>query len=484
MAFEMLEFSKNWKNHQDFPTYEEDEAKVRADLQLLHDETRSGLNRLIAALNAPGAAAALPFQPANGLTAQTVEAAILEVYAAVRDAAAGAIVDGTVTREKLAESLLERIYGGRVWVSMDLPGSQDGPGTDFPIGQLWLRPAFTVDNLALTDWTVSGGTAAADEEGWLVTADGTASELTAVQELGIVGSAGDTVQICLWAGDLDDHLSSLVLRCAGMEFDLSAGGGVYAVTLPADGSLQLAVTGSWPYAEADASFRLQKLTVVNTTAAEAQLTACKALEDWAGFLEGLAPFTTVRLPRKLFVQAHPGQWEQIDHECLPVSRGGIGLDSVDHGALLVGSGADAMQPLEPGAEHSLLQMENGMPAWLTQEQLAIQTGFLRAASGSYVGNGVKGRTVTLPVAPKLLIIFPQTAINVPLVLCSGMTLKGTYYVDRANDTTMSVGYQAYASLDGNTLTFTCDKKTSSMATTPTAELANTTGVTQYWMAIY
>ena len=61
MAFEMLEFSKNWKNHRDFPTYEEDEAQVRADLQLLHDETRSGFNRLVAALNDPGAAAALPW---------------------------------------------------------------------------------------------------------------------------------------------------------------------------------------------------------------------------------------------------------------------------------------------------------------------------------------------------------------------------------------------------------------------------------------
>lgn len=483
MAFEMLEFSKNWKNHRDFPTYEADEAQVRADLQLLHDETRSGFNRLVAALNDPGAAAALPFLPENGLTAQTVQAAILEVYEAVRDAAAGVLVDGTVTREKLAAALLDRMYGGRVWVSMDLPGAEHNPAADFPIGQLWLRPGFTVDNLALADWTVTAGEAAADSEGWLLAADGSAAEVTAVQNLGVVGSAGDTVQICLWTADLDDHLSGLTLRCGGETFDLSGGGGVYPVVLPADGSLQLTVTGSWPYAEADAAFRLQKLTVVNTTAAEAQLTGCKGLADWPGFLEGLAPFTTLELERKLFLQVRPGQWVQIDHECLPVSRGGIGCGSIGDGALLVGTGADRLQPLDPGPERSLLQTENGRPVWLPQTQLAAQTGFLRAAFGSYTGDGVNGRMLTLPVAPKLLVVYQHGAGQVPLVLCSGVTQEAVYYVPHT-DQIKSVAYHARAALNGDTLTFSCDAKSSIMAAAPTAELGNASGVPQYWVAIY
>ena len=72
MAFEPLKFTKSWENPQDFPTYEPDETQVRADLQLLHEETRLGVNRLIEALNSSGAAAMLPFRPEEGLTAETV----------------------------------------------------------------------------------------------------------------------------------------------------------------------------------------------------------------------------------------------------------------------------------------------------------------------------------------------------------------------------------------------------------------------------
>jgi len=150
----------------------------------------------------------------------------------------------------------------------------------------------------------------------------------------------------------------------------------------------------------------------------------------------------------------------------------------------VGNGNQPMQQLAPGAEHSLLQTEQGQPVWVSQEQLVSMAGLLRSAAGSYVGNGVTGRTVTLPVAPKVLVIFVSGTKAAPLVLCSGATVRGTYSVKKADNETLSVNYQAYAALDGNTLTFTCDKKGSTMATDPTAELANTTGVTQYWVAVY
>ena len=35
---EKLEFTKDWTDASDFPTYEPDEEQVRADLQLLHNE--------------------------------------------------------------------------------------------------------------------------------------------------------------------------------------------------------------------------------------------------------------------------------------------------------------------------------------------------------------------------------------------------------------------------------------------------------------
>ena len=40
----MLTFSKDWTNAEDFPTYEANEEQVRADMQLLHNETRDYIN--------------------------------------------------------------------------------------------------------------------------------------------------------------------------------------------------------------------------------------------------------------------------------------------------------------------------------------------------------------------------------------------------------------------------------------------------------
>lgn len=48
MALERLEFTKDWNNPEDFPTYEPSESKVRADMQLLYDEIRDYLNGKVA----------------------------------------------------------------------------------------------------------------------------------------------------------------------------------------------------------------------------------------------------------------------------------------------------------------------------------------------------------------------------------------------------------------------------------------------------
>lgn len=48
MALEKLEFTKDWNNPEDFPTYEPSESKVRSDMQQLHDETKDYLNQKVA----------------------------------------------------------------------------------------------------------------------------------------------------------------------------------------------------------------------------------------------------------------------------------------------------------------------------------------------------------------------------------------------------------------------------------------------------
>lgn len=47
-SVEKFEFTRNWNNPTDFPTYEPDEAKVRADMQALYDELKNYLNEKMA----------------------------------------------------------------------------------------------------------------------------------------------------------------------------------------------------------------------------------------------------------------------------------------------------------------------------------------------------------------------------------------------------------------------------------------------------
>ena len=47
MAYSPLAFTKNWNSFSDFPTYEDNEAQVRADMQELHDQTKTYLNETL-----------------------------------------------------------------------------------------------------------------------------------------------------------------------------------------------------------------------------------------------------------------------------------------------------------------------------------------------------------------------------------------------------------------------------------------------------
>ena len=51
MALERFEFTKDWEDPTDFPTYESSEARVREDIQLLYDECRDKLNEVIDYIN-------------------------------------------------------------------------------------------------------------------------------------------------------------------------------------------------------------------------------------------------------------------------------------------------------------------------------------------------------------------------------------------------------------------------------------------------
>lgn len=105
MAFERLEFTKNWENPLDFPTYEAEEHKIRADLQLLHNEAKAALNKLVDLLSSHDGAAHVGFGAKN-LQATSVHEAIEEVFAALQEASMGVVPNGSVGMNKLTDEVL------------------------------------------------------------------------------------------------------------------------------------------------------------------------------------------------------------------------------------------------------------------------------------------------------------------------------------------------------------------------------------------
>ena len=297
MAFETFEFSKNWKNPEDFPAYEPDEHQVRADLQLLHDEARDAINRLIASLSDPSAADNIPIR-VEGLEAENVRQAVEQVYAAVRDAAAGLIVDGSITKEKLEADLLERIYGGRVWISLNEPTEEQTPHTDFPVGQLWLRPGVTIENLAKEQWEVVGGSAV--EDGFIT--DGSRDYLTASQLLQSVGKPGDQIIVCV-RSEAPENMS---LFLNGIEYDMEEA--VFETQLDRTGSLEIMIRGQWDEAVKGEELSLTCLTAVNTDGlCDPAWESCR---DWGALLGNLGSFTEHTLPQTLWVQVRGGSDRQ------------------------------------------------------------------------------------------------------------------------------------------------------------------------------
>ncbi len=416
MAFSSFEFTKSWENAQDFPTYEESEAQVRADLQFLHNELRDGLNRLIEQLNDPAGAGSLPIAPVEGLTATTVQEAIAQAVEQIQNAAAGQIVNGSITREKLSAALLRRIYGGRVVVAWDAPTQADCPDSDYPLGQLWLRPSLTVENAA-GDFLVQGCTASQEADGLRFTAS--QAFASASQRLEGLGAAGQTALLHLSLGGRDASLTALTLYVNGVETDLPEGG-FLSVTLDEGGALEVQIQAVWPSAEAAGYFTVADFTVVATAALEAAAPLVEKPKNWQALLAPLLGSLPAKLPQRLWIQTEAGVWHCVDEPVLPVSRGGTGLGEAAAGQLLCGGDGDALQALAAGDEGAVLQMVDGLPAWRAPDQAAQSLAWLRVQSGSYTGNA-KARAVALPVAPKLLIV--QGGGESAAVLLAGCTVS-------------------------------------------------------------
>ena len=98
MALSTFEYSKSWRSAADFPSYEENEERVRDDMQLLFDEVRDALNLLVSELKAEN----LPFTPTPEIDATTLQNAVELLQSQLSGAVAGQLPNGSVTAEKLA----------------------------------------------------------------------------------------------------------------------------------------------------------------------------------------------------------------------------------------------------------------------------------------------------------------------------------------------------------------------------------------------
>lgn len=96
MALQKLQYSKDWRNPQDFTTYEGNEAKVREDLQLLFTEVQTALNNLIDALGA----GEIPFSATSAINAANVQAAIEVVQQQIASAVTGSLPDDSIETAK------------------------------------------------------------------------------------------------------------------------------------------------------------------------------------------------------------------------------------------------------------------------------------------------------------------------------------------------------------------------------------------------
>lgn len=462
------------------------EGLSAAELKAQFDKAGLSIQKFINEQLVPSVKAReIPFDATNEILAANIYDAILSVQSQVRDAAAAVLVNGSVTKEKLHSELLDRVYGGRPWVSIDTPDSADNVAADFPVGQLWLRPRFTVTNLATTAWTGTGCNVAASGHDLTITGTKTVASVKAVQTLANMGIAGDRVFVLFDTGSVDSEITGMTVNINGEGAKNARNGGVFETYLPGT-SLTVQFDITWPSTSlAGGSAQIKNYAVVNTTQILRQMSEAKDMGNWANYLRALQPITTHTSAAEMFIQASDGQWWPFGCETLAVSRGGTGLNAVASGSLLVGTGGEALRTLAPSENGTFLQMANGQPAWASVDYNAIVTnlGFPHITTGSYTGNAA-ARTITLPVTPKVMWISGPTEgitsgsvadYDDSITLLQGSKIGGSV---KATEGSYVAG-TSYVVLKDNTLkipAMTSDRHV--------PKFMNLSGQTYNWVALY
>ena len=315
---EKLEFSKDWTKAEDFPTYEPDESQVRADLQLLHNEAKAAINALVDKLESAEFASHLAVS-AEGMTATNLAAALAEILATAKAAQAGTIVDGTVTEAKLAAALVQKINSIDVTYSMNAPTANETPETGYQLGKLWLKPEFSIANLASdyalasgADWT--GENVTKEASGGKLVCSGTGDSQYGTAKAEFTVPAGHTVRVWLTAEETAGQFASLKAYIGTTEYTLTSGEQlVQDVTAGEDGKITIQVKADWSntVTAAGGKFTITAFTAVDKAAS--MLPGCIALTD--GNLDALvaakAPFAEAKTRRELYGQQTAGVWKRL-----------------------------------------------------------------------------------------------------------------------------------------------------------------------------
>ena len=344
---EKLEFSKDWTDAEDFPTYEPDESQVRADLQLLHNEAKAAINALVDKLESAEFASHLAVS-AEGMTATNLAAALAEILATAKAAQAGTIVDGTVTEAKLAAALVQKINSIDVTYSMNAPTANETPETGYQLGKLWLKPEFSIANLASdyalasgADWT--GENVTKEASGGKLVFSGTGDSQYGTAKAEFTVPAGHTVRVWLTAEETAGQFASLKAYLGTTEYTLTSGTQlVQDVTAGEDGKITIQVKADWSntVTAAGGKFTITAFTAVDKEAS--MLPGGTALTD--GNLDALvaakAPFAETKTRRELYGQQTAGVWKRLvpdedqTSDELTVTDPVAGLAGVQTGATL------------------------------------------------------------------------------------------------------------------------------------------------------
>lgn len=415
-------------------------------------------NDLIPALKAEN----LPFEGSDQLDVEDVQAAIELVFEQVRDASSGTITNGSVTKAKLAAELLARTFGGRPWVSLEKPTEANNPDSEFPIGQIWLRPGFSVSNAAV------GGAWGPDKNaGTTVSVSGNNATVTCGEEsvfakasflTSHVGQSGDRVYVLFNIKNKDEHIKTLTVTIGGIEETVDTYSN-YETVLSDGGSLSLLFAAEWeetPYATG--SFTVENLTVINIDQIMRQAYGAREFTDWISYLRALMPLPLDGhdTARAMYIQTSDGVWTQFDYETFPVERGGTGVSELKPGEMLFGIGESRMEILPvPETAFSLLQFADGLPKWATPKETADSCGFARTAESTYEGTGKAG-AVELPGKPAVLWLRFDEETH---LFFQNTSMTGEYSgkCNQTNDVTgtmeLTKQYKAGVSLEGNALRF-------------------------------